>query len=75
MRDQGTPPSWSRGRRYGSRPAEAQKAGIDFADNLMVSCTHTHTGPEIRRNIDAEKQAYIDAVIAKTVTALKEADM
>lgn len=54
--------------------AEAQKAGIDFADNLMVSCTHTHTGPEIRRNIDAEKQAYIDAVIAKTVTALKEAD-
>ena len=41
----------------------------------MVSCTHTHTGPEIRRNIDAEKQAYIDAVIAKTVTALKEADM
>lgn len=51
----------------------AKEAGLDFADNLMVSCTHTHTGPEIRRNIDAQKQAYIDEIIAKTVTALKEA--
>ena len=51
----------------------AKEAGLDFADNLMVSCTHTHTGPEIRRNIDEQKQAYIDEIIVKTVTALKEA--
>ena len=51
----------------------AKAAGITFADNLMVSCTHTHTGPEIRRNIDEQKQEYIDRVIVKTVAALKEA--
>ena len=51
----------------------AKAAGITFADNLMVSCTHTHTGPEIRRNIDEQKQEYIDRVILKTVAALKEA--
>ncbi|MBO5792504.1 MAG: hypothetical protein J6S54_08530 [Lentisphaeria bacterium] len=51
----------------------AKKAGLDFADNLMISCTHTHTGSEIRRDIDAQKQTYIDEIIAKTVTALKEA--
>ena len=51
-----------------------KKAGMTFGDNLMVSCTHTHTGPEIRRNIDEQKQAYIDHIIAKTVITLKEAE-
>ena len=54
--------------------AAAEKAGITFAGNLLVSCTHTHTGPEIRRNIDEQKQIYIDELIAKTVIALKEAE-
>ena len=54
--------------------AAAKEAGISCADNLMVSCTHTHTGPEIRRDIDAQKQAYIDEIIAKSVIALKEAE-
>ena len=54
--------------------AAAKEAGITFADNLMVSCTHTHTGPEIRRDIDEQKQIYIDGVIAKTLIALKEAE-
>ena len=53
--------------------AAAKKEGMEFADNLMVSCTHTHTGPEIRRDIDDQKQAYIDHIIVKTVVALKEA--
>ena len=59
---------------FDSLRAAAKAAGLTFADNLMVSCTHTHTGPEIRRNIDEQKQKYIDELIAKTVTALKEAE-
>ena len=47
--------------------------GSPLAGKTLYSATHTHTGPEIRRNIDAQKQAYIDEIIAKTVTALKEA--
>lgn len=48
-------------------------AGISFGGNLMVSCTHTHTGPEIRKEIDEIKKNYIELLIAKTVTAVKEA--
>ena len=59
---------------FDSLRAAAEKAGITFAGNLLVSCTHTHTGPEIRRNIDEQKQIYIDELIAKTVIALKEAE-
>ena len=55
--------------------AAVREAGLKFADNLLVSCTHTHTGPEIRRNVDnPQAQAYIKSIIAKTVTALKEAE-
>ena len=50
-----------------------RNAGISFGGNLMVSCTHTHTGPEIRKEIDEIKKNYIELLIAKTVTAVKEA--
>ena len=55
--------------------AAVREAGLKCADNLLVSCTHTHTGPEIRRNVDnPQAQAYIKSIIGKTVTALKEAE-
>ena len=49
------------------------ESGITFAGNLMVSCTHTHTGPEIRKEINEVKKKYIECLIAKTIAAVREA--
>ncbi len=54
--------------------AALKKAGIDFADNLMFSATHTHTGPYIARFFGNEPDRdYLDALVGKTVSAVKDA--
>ncbi len=51
-----------------------QEAGISFAENLLFSATHTHTGPYVSTDytypVDGE---YVESVIAKTVSAVKNA--
>ncbi len=54
--------------------AALKKSGISFADNLMFSATHTHTGPYIAKFFGYEADRnYLDALIAKTVMAVKDA--
>ena len=55
--------------------AAVQAAGMDFARDLLYSCTHTHTGPYTSPLFggDGMDQAYIDGVIAKTVAAVRRA--
>ena len=54
--------------------AAVQAAGMDFARDLLYSATHTHTGPYTSAlfggNVD---QAYVEEVIAKTVSAVRKA--
>ena len=55
---------------------ELKQAGVNYADNLIVSCTHTHTGPEVRgTNLGTAGTAdYIEAMLRKTVAAVKSAE-
>ena len=55
--------------------AAVQAAGMDFARDLLYSCTHTHTGPYTSPLFGGAgmDQAYIDDVIAKTVAAVRRA--
>ena len=54
--------------------AALKKSGISFADNLMFSATHTHTGPYIAKFFGHEADSeYLDSLIAKTVTAVRNA--
>ncbi len=43
------------------------------SDNMIMTATHTHTGPEVRPSRDGSDPAYIGFVAAKTVEAVKEA--
>lgn len=54
---------------------ELKKAGIDFAENLLFSLTHTHTGPYISMDftLDYIDEAYIRNMAAQTVNAVKNA--
>lgn len=48
--------------------------GVDFADNLMFSATHTHTGPFIAKFFGHEpSREYLDELICKTVLAVNNA--
>jgi len=54
--------------------AALKKADIDFADNLMLSATHTHTGPYIAKFFGYEADRdYLDSLIEKSVTAVRNA--
>ena len=55
--------------------AAVQTAGMDFARNLLYSATHTHTGPYTAPLFGGEGMdpAYVDEVIAKTVSAVRKA--
>ncbi len=54
--------------------AALKKAGVDFADNLMFTATHTHTGPFIARFFGSDPdREYLDSLVEKTVTAVKNA--
>ncbi len=54
-------------------------AGYDFAENLIIAATHTHTGPNIRtaeNNLDGSagmNREQFDSIIDKAVCAIKEA--
>ena len=54
---------------------ELKNAGIDFADNLLFSATHTHTGPYMGMDfsVDYVDEAYIRNMAAQTVNAVKNA--
>lgn len=52
---------------------ELKKAGVNYADNLIVSCTHTHTGPELRK-ATPESEKCAEALITRTVAAVKDAE-
>ena len=54
---------------------ELKNAGIDFADNLLFSATHTHTGPYMGMDfsVDYIDEAYIRNMAAQTVNAVKNA--
>lgn len=50
-------------------------AGIDFADRVMFSATHTHTGPYSKPFFGApEDTDFIEGLISKTVSAVKAAE-
>lgn len=56
---------------------ELQKAGIDFAGNLVFSAIHTHTAPYISMDFSPESpvdEDYIRSLAAKTVSAVKIAN-
>jgi len=54
--------------------AAVQAAGLDFARDLLYCATHTHTGPYTSTLFDGkEDQAYIDELVAKTVSAVRKA--
>jgi hypothetical protein len=42
-------------------------------DNLIMTATHTHTGPEVRSNRNGSASEYLPYVIAQTVEAVREA--
>lgn len=49
-------------------------AGVTFADQVLFSATHTHTGPYTCALFgDHADQGYLDMVVAKTVTAVQRA--
>ena len=49
-------------------------AGITFADKIIFCATHTHTGPYTTKCFDdMSDAAYLDALVAKTVYAVKNA--
>ncbi|MDD3115913.1 MAG: hypothetical protein PHR12_04480 [Victivallaceae bacterium] len=51
-----------------------KKRGFDFADNMMFSAIHTHTGPYIAKFFGNEPSAeYLDDLVAKTVSAVAKA--
>ncbi len=55
--------------------AEMKNAGIDFADNLLYSATHTHTAPYISMEWDDKKanEEYIRTLAVKTIAAVERA--
>ncbi len=52
-----------------------KKAGVDFADNLIFTNTHSHTGPYLSydESEDGTDLEYMDEVLAKTIFAVKKA--
>ncbi len=49
-------------------------AGMDFAEQILFSATHTHTGPYTAPLFDGPMdEDYLDEVVAKTVYAVKKA--
>lgn len=60
---------------YTAVMAAIRAAGLEpvRTDNLIMTATHTHTAPEVRISRGAIDPAYIPAVAAKTVEALREA--
>ena len=51
-----------------------KNGGFPFAENLLYSCTHTHTGPYTSAVFsDSADQEYLQSVIDKTVKAVKNA--
>ena len=54
--------------------AAVREGGFSFAENLLYSCTHTHTGPYTSAVFsDGADQKYLESVIAKTVMAIRNA--
>ena len=51
-----------------------KKAGVAFAENILFSATHTHTGPYTTALFgDHADPGYLDMVVAKTVSAVQRA--
>ncbi|MDD5729208.1 MAG: neutral/alkaline non-lysosomal ceramidase N-terminal domain-containing protein, partial [Victivallales bacterium] len=50
-----------------------QARGYDFADNLIISATHTHTGPGLHRDQGGWNEAQLAVLADKTVGAIEEA--
>ncbi len=46
--------------------------GFPYGENLILSCTHTHTGPEVRRNLE-QVANYLEELTEKAACAVKEA--
>ena len=54
--------------------AAVKNGGFAFAENLLYSCTHTHTGPYTSAVFsDGADPEYLQSVIDKTVLAVKNA--
>ena len=53
--------------------AGIKAAGLDFADNLLFSANHTHTGPYAADLWGLPDPDYLDELVAKTVFAVKHA--
>lgn len=48
--------------------------GFDWADRILFCATHTHTGPYTTKCFDDySDQAYLDTVVARTASAVKDA--
>ena len=48
---------------------------IDYADDLVIGATHTHTAPEVRLARDAAHHFGLDFVLRQTVAAVQSAEM
>jgi hypothetical protein len=47
--------------------------GYDFADNLIMAATHTHTGPELRSKKGGLNEEQFNSMVNKAVCAVEEA--